>query len=186
MLLSAGHLLEGKGHHLVIRAVATLRKKGVEVELWIGGGPGRGARYEGKLHELVRELAVEPYIHFLGHVPAEVLAEYMSAADVFCLASSSEGWPNVVNEALACGTPVVASDVGAVPDLIPSPEYGAVVPTGDEDALESALLSALLTSWDRRAIAAWGQSRSWEQVANEVILQAEQGIALNRRLSEGW
>ncbi len=137
MLLSAGHLIEGKGHHRLIRALAALRRKGIEVELWIVGGPGRGGRYEGKLRELVRELTVEPYIHFVGHVPAEVLAEYMSAADVFCLASSREGWPNVVNEALACGTPVVASDVGAVPDLIPSPEYGSVVPTGDQDALES-------------------------------------------------
>ena len=48
----------------------------------------------------------------------------MSAADVFCLASSTEGWPNVVNEALACGTPVVATDVGAVRQMIVSDQYG--------------------------------------------------------------
>jgi len=184
MLLSAGYLIERKGHHRVVRAVAALRRQGIAVELWIVGGPGREGRYEGTLHELVRELAVEPYVHFAGNVPAEVLAEYMSATDVFCLASNREGWPNVVNEALGCGAPVVASDVGGVPDLIPSPEYGTVVPIDDQAALESALRSALLKTWNRSAIAAWGQSRSWEQVAGEVMRQAHQGIVENRRVSE--
>jgi teichuronic acid biosynthesis glycosyltransferase TuaC len=122
-------------------------------------------------------LGLADHVHFVGGVPPEVLAEYMSAADVFCLASSREGWPNVVHEALGCGTPVVASDVGGVPDLIPSQDYGTIVPIGNQEELETALRNALLHEWNRPAIAAWAQSRSWQQVASEVICQARQGIA---------
>jgi glycosyltransferase involved in cell wall biosynthesis len=182
MLLSVGYLIERKGHHRVIRALGALRRQGISAGLWIVGAAGREGRYEGKIRNLVREMGIEDCVHFVGSVPPEVLAEYMSAADVVCLASSREGWPNVVHEALACGTPVVASDVGGVPDLIPSPEYGMVVPIGDQEALETALRNALLQTWNRPAIAAWAQSRSWEQVAGEVIRQAQQGIAEDQRL----
>ena len=101
-------------------------------------------------------------------VSQPVLAEYMSAADLFCLASSREGWPNVVNEALGCGVPVVATDVGAIRDMLSSPEYGLVVPAGDQPALTVALGRALDTRWNREAIAAWGKSRSWMDVAAET------------------
>jgi glycosyltransferase involved in cell wall biosynthesis len=185
MLLSAGYLIERKGHHFVIRAMGALRQQGICAGLWIVGAAGREGRYEGKIRDLVRELGLDDHVHFVGSVPPEVLAEYMSAADVFCLASNREGWPNVVHEALGCGTPVVASDVGGVPDLIPSPEYGIIVPIGDQEALETALRNALLREWNRPAIAAWAQSRSWEQVAGEVIRQAREGIAEDQRLRRG-
>jgi glycosyltransferase involved in cell wall biosynthesis len=93
----------------------------------------------------------------------------MTAADVFCLASSREGWPNVVNEALACATPVVTTDVGGAPDMVPGEEYGFVVPAGDGEALGAALRRALTKDWDRKAIAAWGGSRSWSNVAAETF-----------------
>jgi glycosyltransferase involved in cell wall biosynthesis len=179
MVLSAGYLIERKGHHRAIEALRTLRLKEIDADLWIVGGAGREGRYEAALRSLVGDLGLAEHVHFTGGVPQEVLAEYMSAADVFCLASSREGWPNVVHEALGCGTPVVASDVGGVPDLIPSRNYGIVVPIGDQKALEAALEEALLRQWNRPAIAAWAQSRSWEQVAAEVIRQAQQGVEEN-------
>jgi glycosyltransferase involved in cell wall biosynthesis len=184
MLLSAGNLIELKGHHRVIAALDALRRQGISAGLWIAGSAGREGRYEGKIHSLIRDMAIEEQVHFVGRVAPEVLAEYMSAADVFCLASSREGWPNVVHEALGCGTPVVASDVGGVPDLLPSSEYGIVVPVGDQSALETALREALLKTWNREAIAAWGQSRSWEQVAEEVVRHVRQGIAEDQQLRE--
>ncbi len=177
MLLSAGNLIEGKGHQRVIEALAALRNKGIHAGLCIAGSAGREGRYEETLKDLVRKLELDRHVRFLGRLSAPVLAEYMSAADTFCLASTREGWPNVVHEALACGTPVVASDVGGVPDLIPSTEYGIIVPTDDQSALESALKAALKKTWDHEAIASWGQSRSWERVADEVLGQAELGMA---------
>lgn len=182
MLLSAGNLIELKGHHRVIRALGALRQQGISAGLWIAGAAGREGRYEGKIRGLVQDMGIGDHVHFVGSVPSAVLAEYMSATDVFCLASSREGWPNVVHEALGCGTPVVASDVGGVPDLIPSAEYGIVVPAGDQEALETALRNALLKTWDRQAIAAWGQSRSWKHVAEEVISQVQLGMAEYERL----
>ena len=92
----------------------------------------------------------------------------MRAADAFCLASRREGCPNVVLEALACGLPVVATRVGAVPEVVPSERYGVVVPADDAAALAAALERALATEWDRDAIAAWGRSRSWGRVAEEL------------------
>lgn len=169
LILSAGYLIERKGHHRVIQALHRLRACDVTAHLIIAGGPGAEGAFEQTLRRQVADLALEKQVHFLGHVETEAMPELMSAADVVCLASSREGWPNVVNEALACGTPVVATDIGGVPDMLTSDRYGFVVPAGDQRALETALQKALLKSWDRDAIAEWGQKRSWQTVADDVI-----------------
>jgi glycosyltransferase involved in cell wall biosynthesis len=122
---------------------------------------------------LVGELDLDERVKFLGQVKPESMAEMMCAADVFCLASSREGWPNVVHEALSCGTPVVATAVGAVPELIPRAELGMVVPYESVERLEEPLARALEARWDRAAIAEWGRARSWEEVAREVLVQME-------------
>jgi teichuronic acid biosynthesis glycosyltransferase TuaC len=80
-----------------------------------------------------------------------------------------EGCPNVVIEALACGTPVVASHVGGIPDMVPSADYGILVPPGDEDALATALEKALGRDWNRRNISEFGSANSWADVADKVI-----------------
>lgn len=112
--------------------------------------------------------AVWMYLHQLeGELP--LMPDLMSAADLLCLASNREGWPNVVHEAMACGTPVVATSVGGVEDTIPDDESGYIVPPGDRAALTAALDRALNRDWNRDAVAAWARSRSWEQVAGEVL-----------------
>ena len=72
-------------------------------------------------------------------------------------------------EAMACGTPVVATRVGAVPDMIPGQTHGLIVPPKDQAALTIALTQALDSEWDRAAIARHGRSRSWDRVAAEVL-----------------
>ncbi len=176
VILSAGYLIERKGHHHLIRAAKRLRERGVRCEVWIAGGPGREGQFEERLRGLTAELDLVDAVQFLGAVPPSRLGELMSEADVFCLASSREGWPNVVNEALACGTPVVATRIGGVPELVPSPEYGIIVEPGDQQGLEAALEAALSREWNREAIARWGQSRSWDNVAREVVAFLEQAI----------
>jgi glycosyltransferase involved in cell wall biosynthesis len=83
----------------------------------------------------------------------------------------------VVHESLACGTPAVATDVGAVRDLIPSAAHGSVVPRDDQAALEDALAWALEAEWDRTAIAARAGARTWERVAREVLSELEDAVA---------
>lgn len=174
VILSAGDLAEIKGHHRVIRALQHLRENGTEAELLIAGGVGRSGRYAEVLRREVALCGVEPQVRFLGEVGQQQLAELMSAADVFCLASSREGCPNVVTEALACGTPVVGTDVGAVRRLVPARQYGHVVALESPEELQSALQDALTCRWDRDAIAAWGGRRTWRQVAGEVAEEMRQ------------
>ena len=177
VIVSAGFLIERKGHHRVVRALSEIRRSGSSAELWIIGGPGREGQFEEHLHREVRRHALESFVHFTGNVKSAVLADYMSAADVVCLASSREGWPNVVHEAQACGAPVVATDVGGVQDMIPAAEYGFVVPAGDEDALAAALRKAIETRWNRAGITAWGRARSWQQVGVETAEVLSQAAA---------
>src|SRR5258705_6868419 len=177
VILCAGDLAELKGHHKVIRALKALNDAGVSARVIIAGGVGRSGRYAATLREQVAELNLRDRVRFAGEIPQEALAQLMCAADVFCLASSSEGWPNVVNEALACGTPVVATDVGAVRQMIPSHEYGLIVPVDDPQALADALRSALTRQWDHDAISAWGRSRSWDDVGEEVLEQISAAVS---------
>jgi teichuronic acid biosynthesis glycosyltransferase TuaC len=177
VILCAGDLAQLKGHHRAIQALKILADEGRPARLLIAGGTGRSGRYAAELREQVAAGGLAAHVRFLGEVAQEHLAELMCAADIFCLASSSEGWPNVVNEALACGTPVVATDVGAVRQMIPSESYGLIVPVDDAAALGAAWTSALARHWSHEAIAEWGMSRSWQQVAADVLDQARDVVA---------
>lgn len=176
VILSAGRLIELKGFQHALRAFAGLKERGAQ--LLIAGEASRGLpSYEGPLRRLSVELGLEDSVQFLSWVPQETLAELMTAADVFCLASRREGSPNAVSEALACGTPVVVTNVGTVSKLVPSEEFGYVVPVDDPVSLTVALQRALGRSWDHAAIAAWGGARSWDNVADEVLEVVRRVIA---------
>jgi glycosyltransferase involved in cell wall biosynthesis len=185
IILSAGDLAELKGHHRGIAAVGQLNDRGVTTRLLIAGGVGRSGRYAAALRQQVAARGLGERVTFIGEVTQEALAELMSAADVFCLASSTEGWPNVVNEALACGTPVVATDVGAVRQMVVDDRYGTVVPVGDADALTDALGAAVTRRWNHHEISAWGRSRSWDQVADDVLSQMSAIVAEHSRRRAG-
>jgi len=152
---------KGLGH--LLRAFARLRSPETELVL-IGEGP-----LKGELLALADSLGVRERLKLpgvLGH--AEICAWY-NAADLFCLPSLWEGCPNVVIEALACGTPVVASRVGGIPDLVPHDDHGILVPPGDSELLAQALEQALAKAWDRGGISQFGSAHSWSEVADRVI-----------------
>lgn len=168
-VLSAGYLIERKGHHRVVQALPALHRAGIPADLWIAGDTGREGDCREKIAKLVEDGGLNGRVHLIGGVPETALARYMGACDVFCLASEREGWPNVVNEALACGAPVVATRVGGVPEMLPREEFGVVVAPGDQEDLNAGLVKALRRQWDRERIAAWGGARGWGEVAVEVM-----------------
>jgi teichuronic acid biosynthesis glycosyltransferase TuaC len=168
LILSVGYLIERKGHHRVMRAARILLDEGFELFLAVVGAAGAEGDFRSELVRLRDELHLENNMRFINALPQPVLAELMSDAEVLCLASTREGWPNVVNEAMACGTPVVATDIGGVRDMIPSEDYGRIVAPNDQEALNRALGWALKKEFDRGRIARLGMSRSWSHVAAEV------------------
>ncbi len=170
LVVSAGSLCERKGHH---RVVESLRDE-PGVHLAIAGSASREGNYEPEIRAAVEAAGMGGRVTFLGHCRPSTMAEAMSAADVFCLATRQEGWPNVVHEAMACGAPVVATEVGGIGDMVEGGTRGEVVTFGDAAALRDALGRALRRDWDRAAITAWAHARSWRQVAAEVVREMQE------------
>jgi len=163
VIVTASALVPLKGIDRLIDAMALMRDANAKLYV-IGEGPERVA-----LETRIAKHGLTDRVLLIGSRPQAELAEWYSAADLFCLASHREGCPNVVIEALACGLPVVAADVGGVGELVSKPDYGRVVsaPTAENFAAEIEV--ALETKWNRDEIAKSGCARSWSDVAGDVM-----------------
>ncbi len=153
-LLSIGHLIERKGHDLVIGALPRL--PGVTL-LIAGDGPERGA-----LERQGRELGVQDRIRFLGQIGHGELRAVYGASDALVLASSREGWANVLLEAMACGTPVVASNVWGTPEIVATPEAGVLMAERTAPALADAVERLFDQYPDRAETRAYAERFSWD------------------------
>ena len=165
VVLSVGGMNPVKGFDLLLRAFrltldGQIRRPYLVI---VGDGAERTA-----LEAQASALDLRGDVRFAGSVPHLELYQWYSAADVFCLASRREGWPNVVLEALACGVPVVSTEVGGVPEIVTSETLGLLV-TRDERALAAGIVRALGTTWQGRAIVEHARARSWEGVAGAVL-----------------
>jgi len=165
LIVAVGHLGPRKGQRENVRAMAHLPDN---VQLVIVGGDPGGGGNERELRDLVDRLGLNGRVLLAGQQPYDLIPRYLSAADVSVLASHREGCPNVVLESLACGTPVVATDVGAVPDLIQPGVNGEIVPVGDVESLAGAIVRALAQSASPQAIRQSEAVKSWARVAEEV------------------
>jgi glycosyltransferase involved in cell wall biosynthesis len=163
IVLSVGALIPLKGHELVLEAFRGMIQKRTNLHLYIiGEGPQRDI-----LQRKAKEMNLSHHVIFVGQRPNSELRNWYNAANVFCLASSQEGNANVILESLACGTPVVATDVGGAPEILISPDVGILV-IRNQSSLRNGLLSALERSWDRAEIHRHVAERTWHQVAKEV------------------
>ena len=164
IMLTVGRLDEAKGIHILIGAIARLRSRHPDLMLVaVGEGPHRAS-----LEKLIARLGVGDNVMLAGSQPHEQLASWYSAADLFCLASSSEGWPNVILEAMACGLPVIATSVGGIPEIVVSSSVGTLVARTPE-AFELALDQGLCRQWDHSAIVAHGHAHCWPSVADKLL-----------------
>lgn len=162
VLISVGGLVDRKGFHRVIERLPAMRRRFPGLQYLIVGGPSAEGDNGPYLRRLVHELDLADTVRFLGPLPAQELRWPLSAADVFVLATANEGWANVFLEAMACGLPVVATDVGGNAEVVNSPALGTIVPFGDGVELERAMGNALTRAWDRLAIRNYAASNTWD------------------------
>lgn len=163
VLVSVGGLVERKGFHRVIELLPRLRQRFPGLLFLVIGGPSPEGDIGERLRRQVAELGLQDTVRFLGPMAPEALHVPLSAADVFVLATSNEGWANVLLEAMACGLPVVTTDVGGNREVVCSPQLGTVVPFGEPSALAEALADALQRPWDRDAIVRYAQDNDWSR-----------------------
>ncbi|GAB3786462.1 glycosyltransferase [Dyella agri] len=155
LLLYVGNLKESKGCLDLLEAFAAMEHAQARL-IYVGEGPCRSA-----LLARARALGIDTRVRLAGAMPHDALPDWFRAADLLCLPSHNEGVPNVVLEAMACGTPVVATQVGGIPEVVPA-HAGRLVPLGDRAALAGALAEATAQTWDHAAIVDHARSFSWE------------------------
>lgn len=160
-LLSVGGLNERKGHHLTLEALQQLPDFRF---LLAGDGPDRA-----KLESLASSLGLADRVHFLGPVPQDKLASLFSAADISVLASSREGWANVLLESMACGTPVAATSVWGTPEVVAAPEAGHLFKARSADAIADGVKALWRNLPDRSATRRYAEQFSWTETTQKQL-----------------
>ena len=161
LVVSVGGLVERKGHHLTIDAVAEL--EGVHLLI-----AGTGAE-QSALEARIEGLGVEDRVKLVGALPHQELADFFGAADLSVLASSREGWANVLLESMACGTPVVATSVWGTPEVVAVPEAGLLAMERNAKTLRTQIDALLNTLPDRAATRTYAEKFSWDDTIEGVI-----------------
>jgi glycosyltransferase involved in cell wall biosynthesis len=163
IFLFAGNFNEEKGLEVLIKAFSRIVKAHKNIHLAVvGSGP-----LELRINTLVDSLGLKESIQFFGRVPHHSVADFLAAADFLCLPSLREGCPNIVLESLSSGTPVLSSNVGAVPEMIASNEklYGLLAAPGDDEDLARILGESLNSEWELPLNFKW---MNWEDSANSI------------------
>ena len=156
-------LSEEKDLHILIQVAARLKQESPMIYI-VGEGPLRK-----KLEALVESLEIQDKIKLVGAVAHDDVATWLNAADFFYLPSQREGCPVVVHEALACGVPVIATSVGAIPDLIRDDRYGLLCEPDSVSAFADIMKEAMSMKWDRNTISAYGRQFTWDKMAKETV-----------------
>lgn len=183
MILFTGRIERLKGIDNLFRAMAILRQRRADWD-WtrvcvsvIGGDPSEeGLRENGemaRLHELRDELGLSDLIAFLGARDQDTLQYYYAAANVLVMPSHYESFGMVALEAMACGTPVIASDVGGLSALVQDGKTGFRVKVNDPDALAKAVERLMDNEARRRRMghsaACYAEDYSWQKVVDKLV-----------------
>ena len=174
MIVYVGRFIESKGMRELITAFQALCQQRPRVTLaLIGDGVMKAG-----LEALIAEAGLQKRVHMPGGQSPQGVGDWIGASDVLTLPSWSEGYPNVVVEGVACGRPVVATDVGGTREILDG-SNGILIPPRDPAALRDALARALDTPWDHAAIAR-AIRRTWDDVAVETLAVCERVVAARR------
>ncbi len=161
LLLSVGHLVPDKGHHLVIEALADLPQMNLAI---VGEGPMRG-----ELQSRAESLGVGERIVWVGNVEQQKLVKFYGAADITVLASRAEGMPNVLLESIACGTPVISSDVGGAGEVVTSEDAGILLRERSAGAIAEAVRALMQSPRDASRVRKHGEQFSWSATTAGLV-----------------
>jgi glycosyltransferase involved in cell wall biosynthesis len=159
VIASVGNLVTEKRHALVIEALAHVADTTFII---VGDGPERT-----RLESRAVALGVRDRVVFLSSRHQRELVDVYCAADVLVLPSSREGWPNVMLEAMACGTPVVASDVGGVREMMTTAAAGITVRGDDPADFAAAILQVLRTPPHRAQVREHAERFGWDSIVDQ-------------------
>ena len=169
VLVTVGGLVERKGFHRVIELMPALLEEFPCLYYLVVGGACAEGDWRERLETQANELGVRERVLFIGAVAPDELRWPLSAADIFVLPTSNEGWANVFLEAMACGLPVVTSDVGGNPEVVCRDELGTIVLFGDSEALKGAIATALNHEWQRDEIISYAINNSWDHRVEHLL-----------------
>jgi teichuronic acid biosynthesis glycosyltransferase TuaC len=169
-LVSVGSLIERKGHHRTIEAMRLLPGFTLIIA---GEGPERV-----RLSALIAQHGLGDRVRLLGPRPHRDLPALYGAADASVLASSREGWANVLLESMACGTPVVAADIWGNPEVVRAPAAGVIYRPNTPDGIATGVRRLFASLPDRAATRAYAEPFSWDATT-------EGQLALFRRVIGG-
>ena len=165
LLLSVGHLVENKGHALVIDALAEIRKHFPDAGLAIvGHGPDRE-----RLRQHAASRGCADRVTLVGAVENASMVDWYNAANVLVLASAREGWANVLLESLACGTPVVATRVGGSPEVLTDERVGRLVEGRDGQSIAESVLPLLSDYPDGADVRRYAEGFSWDATSRAQV-----------------
>ena len=176
ILITIGALVERKGFHRIIEIMPDLMRTSPELHYLVVGGAGVEGDWSEKLKSQVYDFQLQNNVHFLGAMLPAELKKVLSAADIFVLSTRNEGWANVILEAMACGLPVIATDVGGNSEVISNQDIGKVIPFDEPIALKNAINEALEKKWNRQIIIQYAKDNSWTKRVKLLIAEFEKLI----------
>ena len=144
VILFAGNLISVKNPFQLLRAFEILAKNNLSISLRIAGS----GILKNAMQDFINQKKLNDRIEFIGQISAHTLADHMRRAKLLVLPSLSEGWPNVIQESLACGTPIVASRVGGIPEIITAGENGFFCDQFSATDIADQLKKALDHPWE--------------------------------------
>jgi glycosyltransferase involved in cell wall biosynthesis len=154
-LISVGGLIERKGHHRTIEAMRQLQGYTLII---VGEGPERE-----RLAGLIGRYGLDERVRLLGPRPHRELPSLYGAADASVLASSREGWANVLLESMACGTPVVAANIWGNPEVVRAPAGGVIYEPNTPDGIAEGVRRLFASLPERPATRAYAEPFSWDE-----------------------
>ena len=149
IILFVGRIEKAKGPERLLNCIPFLKKAKCSFHIFFAGD-GTYKRY---LEKVVKSKHYNANVTFLGHVPHEKMPYFYNAADVMVLPSETEGVPMVILEALACGTPVIASNVGSISDIVFNGVNGIVLDDLSPEKLASAIINTIFNKISQNNIA---------------------------------